>query len=455
MNASLWNSDDLAAALGVAVPPGIAASGVSIDTRTLKPGELFIALPGEKVDGHVFAAAAIEKGAAAVLVSQPVQTTKQIRVADTAEALNQLARYARDRSGARRVAITGSVGKTTTKELLALALSPFGRVHKTGGNLNNHYGLPLTLAHLPSDAHFAVLELGMSAAGELTALSALAQPEIAMVTHVAAAHLAFFNSVADIAHAKAEIFSGLPEDGIAIYPADNVYTDILADTADEFGVEALTFAGKDPQADAYLLSVKTHAEGQLVEAMVMGQKLAFHLPVPGAHVAVNCLPVLLAVHELGFDLNIAANALANFSAVRGRGEQQQLNWQGGTLTLIDESYNASPAAMQTTITMLGQHAGRKIAVLGDMLELGETSPALHAALADDLLRAKVDQLFACGPHMQYLFDTVPTNMQGAWAENSAALAAILPNHLQAGDVVLVKGSAGSQMKKIIETLKNI
>ncbi len=454
MAAPLWDSNDLIVALGVNIPIGLQAKGVSIDTRTLKPGDLFIALPGDQADGHQFAAEAIRQGAAAVIVSQPVagDPHKQIVVADTAQALNQLGAYARDRSAAQRIAITGSVGKTTTKELMALALAPFGAVHKNSGNFNNHYGLPLTLAHLPAKADFAVLELGMSAAGELALLSAMAQPDIAIVTNVAAAHLEFFKNVKAIAAAKAEIFSGLLPDGIAIYPNDSEYTEILGEAAAEVGAEILTFAKQDRQAEACLLSVKPTPDGQLVEAMVMGQKLVFALQVPGVHVALNCLPVLLAVHELGFDLEIAAQALENFTALSGRGAKQRLPWPGGALTLIDESYNASPAAMVATIGTLGQQSGRKVAVLGDMLELGPTAPQLHAALAQDCVQAKLDKVYACGPNMQHLFDALPPALQGLWCADSTTLAAALPAHLQAGDLVMVKGSLGSQMKKVVEAL---
>ncbi|MGB0571806.1 MAG: UDP-N-acetylmuramoylalanyl-D-glutamyl-2,6-diaminopimelate--D-alanyl-D-alanine ligase [Alphaproteobacteria bacterium] len=461
--APIWTRDEvLAATQGQAGDSADdwAATGVSIDSRTCRPGDLFVAITGENFDGHDFLADAFTAGATAAITSRDAHTESGdscvIRVDDGLHALANLGRAARDRTEAPIVAITGSVGKTGTNEAMALALGSLGPTHATTGNLNNHIGVPLTLARMPREAEFAVIELGMNHAGEISELSKLARPNVGVITTIAAVHLEFFDHVAEIADAKAELFDGMSQGGVAILNRDNVYFAILAARAWARGLENVVGFGAHPEADVHLSACKLGDDGSDVTARLDDQIIRYRLNVPGRHWVQNSLAVLGAVSALGGDLSHAAAALADLNPPKGRGARVSVELTDGVLTVIDDSYNASPASMRAAFAVLGQiqprAGGRRIAVLGDMLELGLNSAQLHAALAGDLEANRIDQVFCAGTDMAALDDALPAEMRGGKAESSKTLAPQVCNAVNAGDVVLVKGSLGSRMALIIDAL---
>lgn len=456
---SLWSRDELLAAMpGEQVgtmPRGI--GGISIDTRTIEPGDLFVAIKGERTDGHHYVDQAFAAGAALAIVGRDFRgdtTGPFIRVDDTLEALNALGRAGRDRSAARVVAVTGSVGKTGTKEMLRVMLGRLGRVHASDKSYNNHWGVPLSLARLPRDAEYAVFEIGMNHAGEITPLTRMVRPHAAIVTTVAAVHMAFFASVEAIAEAKAEIFDGLEPGGAAILNRDNEHHDLLAARARAHGARVVPF-GADEEAEARLLSLDAGEFGSAVEATILGERIAFRLGAPGEHLVRNALAALTAVTLLGGDARAAAEALAAFGAPVGRGARSLHAIEGGQFGVIDESYNANPASMAAALGVLGTvgRRGRRIAVLGDMLELGEASEDMHRELAGPIAAAGVDLVFCCGADMRALYDTLPALLRGAWARNSEGLKGEILAVLRAGDTVMIKGSLGSRMGLIVEALR--
>jgi UDP-N-acetylmuramoyl-tripeptide--D-alanyl-D-alanine ligase len=458
MTPSLWTGKELAEALDIQTPADVVIQGVSIDTRTLKPADLFIAIKGDNVDGHAYAQQAVAKGAAALLVDHPLPglNIAQFVVSDTFEAMRGLAAYSVRRSLARRIAVTGSVGKTGTKEMLALALSAQAPVHATQGNLNNHYGLPLTLARMSRDAVYAVLEMGMNHAGELTPLSLLARPQVAVVTTVEPVHIEFFPKLSDVAEAKAEIFAGLEPGGVAVLNRDNPFYGLLARRAQEKGAKIITFGG---HIEAEFRLLHCEISGAVTEVLALaGEKpLAYRVGVPGRHWALNSLAVLAALQAAGADVVAGAQALSAMTPPKGRGARVEIELgEGGTFDLIDESYNASPASMKAAIITLAQirleDGGRRIAVLGDMLELGLQGPRLHKELLTVLEEAGIDRVFTAGPLMEGLFETLPQAMRGGHAATSSELAPLVAASVQAGDVVMVKGSAGSRMGRVVEAL---
>lgn len=436
------------------------ADGVSIDSRTCAPGDLFIALSGPNFDGHDFVGAALEGGAAAAIVRHMpggvAASERLVVVGDCGEALTALGRHARRRTSARIACITGSVGKTGTKEALALALSAQGVTHATAGNLNNQIGLPLTLARMPQDAAFGVLEIGMNHAGEITPLSQLAEPNVAIITTIAAVHLEFFDSVADIAEAKAEIFASMGPDGVAVLNRDNAYFATLATSATAQGIGQVIGFGAHPEAEARLVSGKFDASGSDVTAAIGGRTLRYRLNVAGRHWAINSLAVLAAVGALGGDVEAAAAALAGLKPGAGRGLRHIVDTGDGAFTVIDDSYNASPASMRAAIAVLGDcepgAGGRRIAILGDMLELGDEGEQLHAGLAGDLAENNVAAVHSAGPLMAALDTALPNTMRGIHADTAEALCPQAVADIRPGDVVLVKGSLGSRMKQIVEAL---
>ena len=432
---ALWDSADLAA-IGTVTAP-FAATGVSIDTRTLRPGDVFVALVGER-DGHAHVAAALAAGAAAVMVHRADAIppgAPGLVVDDTLRALQSLGAAGRARFGGRVVAVTGSVGKTTTKEMLRAALAPFGTVHAAEASYNNHWGVPLTLARLPADAAFCVAEIGMNNPGEIEPLARLVAPAVAVITNVAAAHIGHLGSLEAIADEKGAILRGLLPGGIAVLPADSPQSDRLRAMAGP----TLTFGRR---ADADLVV----GEGGV---MFRGQTLALDLAAPGAHMRVNAAAALAAVAALGLDVSTATMALAAFRPLGGRGLQRRL----GPITLLDESYNANGASVRAALSVLrGMPATRRVAVLGDMLELGEFGPAEHADLAADVAGA-ADVLYACGSLMRHLFDAVPAAQRGALADDSAGLAPIVAASVRPGDAVLIKGSLGSRMRVVVAGLE--
>jgi UDP-N-acetylmuramoyl-tripeptide--D-alanyl-D-alanine ligase len=446
----LWRADELAAAFGLPEAEGFAASGVSIDTRSLQPGDLFVALAGER-DGHDFVAEALAKGAAGAMVSREVAVEGNfLRVADTLAGLNRLGAFARARSAARIVAVTGSVGKTTTKEMLRRALAGFGAVHAADASFNNHIGVPLTLARLPRGADFAVLELGMNHPGEIAPLARLARPHVAVITAIERAHIGLMGSLAAIAAEKATIFLGLVPGGTAVMPADSEFFEAVESfvpvTARQiaFGAGAL--------AQARLVEAHSDAEGCKVVAEIDGLRLAFRLAAPGRHMAMNAVAALSACHALGLNAEKAAAALAGFAPFAGRGVRKTIPLGGAQAVLLDESYNASGASVRAALEVLRLQPGRHVAVLGDMLELGDDAQSEHEVLAAAVDDA-ADILFACGPMMGFLFKCMPASKQGGYAPDAAALAPMVKAALQPGDSVLVKGSYGSRMRDVVAVLE--
>jgi UDP-N-acetylmuramoyl-tripeptide--D-alanyl-D-alanine ligase len=463
MNRPLWTVEALAAAMR-ATSAGFlprAVSGLSIDTRGITAGEAFFAISGEHRDGHDFVPAAFEAGAALAVVAAAQRDRFRadaplLVVADVLAALRDLAQAARARSQASIIAVTGSVGKTGTKEALRLALSESGLTHASAASYNNHWGVPLSLARCPAAAQFAVLEIGMNHAGEIEPLAQLVRPHVAIITAVEPVHLEFLHSIEAIADAKAEVFSGLVPGGVAVLNRDNPQFARLQRRAKKAGVERILSFGEHVRADARLLKCSLGAESSTVAARILGNEVTYKLGTPGRHIVLNSLAVLAAVSLTGADLALAALKLAELQPASGRGSRLNLDLGGGTVLLLDESYNANPASMRAALALLGNSnvgaRGRRIAVLGDMLELGPRGAGLHRDLADVVLAHDVDLVFCCGPLMQALWQTLPAGRQGGYADDSAALASQVLAAVQPGDAVMVKGSLGSRMTLIVKAL---
>ncbi|MEM1382260.1 MAG: UDP-N-acetylmuramoylalanyl-D-glutamyl-2,6-diaminopimelate--D-alanyl-D-alanine ligase [Pseudomonadota bacterium] len=465
----LWTAADLTAATrGRVEGAWQSVTGVSIDTRSLAPGELFVALEGENRDGHAFVADALAKGAGAALVTRRPEDVAAdaplLVVGDTLAGLQAIGRAGRDRATAKVVAVTGSVGKTSTKEMLRQILATAGTVHAAEKSFNNHWGVPLTLARMPPDADFAVIEIGMNHPGEITPLSRMARPHVAVVTTVEAVHLEHFNSVAEIADAKAEIFQGLDPGGTAVLPADNPYFGRLS--ALTGGANQIRFG---QTGDFRLLSAKVAGEATVIRAEVGDAPLSFKLGAPGAHFAGNALAALAAAVEVGADLARCAVALCQWKAAEGRGSRWEIllgpAGLDGKLSLIDESYNANPASMRAALAVLatapvtddiGRVArGRRIAFLGDMLELGPQEKEFHAGLADLAEIEDIDLIHCCGPRMRSLWHALPTERRGEWCEDSEKLASLTRRLVDAGDVCMVKGSLGARMICVVDAVKSL
>jgi len=453
--APLWTSAEIEAATGGTASTAFEATGVTFDSREVGPGDLFVAMPGTVHDGHQFVASAFKSGAAAALVSQPVDGA-HVLVADVAEALTALAIAARQRMQGTVLGVTGSVGKTSTKEALSAALerSRRGPVHKSVKSYNNHTGVPLSLARMPRDAAFAVLELGMNNAGEIAALSALVRPHVALVTAIASAHIENLGSIEAIADAKGEIFSGLEPDGIAIIPEDSRQRDRLVRAARGRADRVVTF-GLSHDADVTALhAVRSEGGGYLITARLMESELTYTLSQRGEHWVTNSLAVLAAVEAVGGDVAAAGLALADMSGLKGRGERHMLGLEGGPALLIDESYNANPASMAATLKSLGAEtdAKRRIAVLGPMRELGEHADALHAGLAEHVLAAKVDRLILIGEDMAPLERALGGQLDVDRAASVDEASKLLLSWLRPGDVVLVKASNSVGLARLVERL---
>jgi UDP-N-acetylmuramoyl-tripeptide--D-alanyl-D-alanine ligase len=449
---ALWTAQDLLAATGGSMDTPFSARGVSIDTRTIRPGELFVALRGESGDGHAFVDEALAKGAAGAMVQRGAAAVGRLLVVDdTLAGLHQLSSYARRRFTGRLVAITGSVGKTTTKEMLRTALSALGRTHAAVASYNNHWGLPLTLARTPRDAEYCVVEIGMNHAGEIAPLARLARPHVAVITAVEKAHIGFLGSIEAIADEKAAILLGLEPDGVAVLPAD---TPLLPRLRAAAGAARFVTFGMAACADVRLASLSMAAEASHLIADVAGERLGFRLGAPGRHMASNALAALAAAIAL---TDVApqriAGALEDFVPVAGRGARRTLAVAGGTALLLDESYNGNPASMRAALAVLRlQPSRRRVAVLGDMLELGAAGPTEHRTLAA-CVSAAVDCLFACGPLMKCLFDAVPESLRAGYAADAAALAPLVARAIAPGDAILIKGSLGSRMKLVVDALE--
>ncbi len=440
----LWTSAELRAATGGALEADVAVARVGFDSRQVAPGDLFVALKAAR-DGHEFVPAAFTAGAACALVEHG-DDPRCLKVADTLAGLTALGAAARARSPARFVAVTGSVGKTTTKEMLRVALSAFGVTHAASASFNNHIGVPTTLANMPRDIAYAVNEIGMNNRGEIAPLARLARPHVAVISTIGTAHLGRLGSEAEIAAEKGDILEGLEPGGTAILPADTRFLpDLLARAP-----RALTF-GEAEGADIRLLDYVAGPDSGQARIATPEGEIALSLSAPGRHLAVNACAVLGAVMALGLDPAVAARALAGFGAGAGRGLRRPIPVQGGTALLMDESYNASEASVRASLAVLAAQPGRRIAVFGDMLEMGEAGPAIHNGLAD-AVAAAADLVYVCGPLMGGMLERLPATRQGAAAPDSASLAPLLRAALRPGDTVLVKGSLGMRMATIIQAL---
>jgi UDP-N-acetylmuramoyl-tripeptide--D-alanyl-D-alanine ligase len=465
---ALWTRDDLEAAtggrlIGEARPIG----GASIDTRTLQPGDLFFAVRGEARDGHDFVADALERGAGAAVVSQvraadlsaqgPVLAVPDSGADPVLTAMIRLGGAARARTDAQVVAVTGSVGKTGTKEALRHVLEGQGETHASAASYNNHWGVPLTLARMPRTTRYGVFEIGMNHPAEIVPLTAQVRPDIALITTVEPVHIEHFASISAIADAKGEIFSGLEPGGVAIINRDSALYDRLLAHARASRAGRVVSFGEHPDADVRAQTIVLRPDLSVVDAVVMGHPVTYKLGTAGRHTALNSLGVMAVIHALGADLAEAALSLAGLAPPVGRGERTALEIDGGTAYLVDESYNANPASVRAAIaTLAGIETGprgRRIAVLGDMLELGAASPDLHRGLAEAIEAARIDLVFASGPLMRNLFEALPVSRRGGVADTAADLIEPLTRNLRSGDAVMVKGSNGSRMGRIVEVLK--
>ena len=460
---ALWTVGEMARAMGAEKPGALPAEidGVSIDSRTLAKGDAFFAIQGDNRDGHDFVDAALKAGAGLAVIARSQAArfagAPVLVVDDALDALRSLARAARARTSAKVIAVTGSVGKTGSKEALRLALSADGATHASAASYNNHWGVPLSLARCPADVKYAVFEIGMNHAGEITPLTRLARPHIAIVTAIEPVHLEYFGSLEKIADAKAEIFAGVEAGGAAILNRDNAQYGRLAAAAEKAGVARIVPFGEHAQAEARLVRHALQADSSTVEADILGQHMTYKLGAPGKHLVLNSLAVLAACALAGADLALAGLALGNLRPASGRGARAALGVPGGSALLIDESYNANPASMRAAIALLG-HApigahGRRIAVLGDMLELGEQGAALHRGLAEPIAAAGIDLVYCAGPLMRALWEALPSGARGGYAETAAALEPAVLAGLRAGDAVMVKGSLGSKMGPIVKALE--
>jgi UDP-N-acetylmuramoyl-tripeptide--D-alanyl-D-alanine ligase len=456
----LWGAMEAATATGGKAIGEWQAAGVSIDSRTIAQGDLFVALSGPNFDGHNFVAAALGKGAAASVVAKRPQGVGEnaplLIVSDTQRALEDLGRASRARTQAQIIAVTGSVGKTGTKEALKRALERQGRSFASSGSLNNQWGVPLSLARMPRDASYGVFELGMNHPGEIDALSRIVKPDVALITTIEPVHLGFFPSVEAIADAKAEIFMGMDPGSAVILNRDNAFYDRLAAAAQARGITRILSFGAHEQASVRLIHCSLYATASAVTAAVMGEALDYSIALPGRHWVMNSLAVLAAVKAVGGDAGAAAGAMATLSALEGRGKRHRLDIPGGAIELIDESYNASPASMRAAFAVLAAitptAGGRRIAVLGDMLELGTESDRLHAELAAPLADAKVALVFTLGENMRALDAALPAKRRGGHASSVAELAELLRQSVKPGDVVTVKGSHGSRIYELVAKL---
>ncbi len=448
----LWTSDEIAAATGGVASVPFAVTGVTFDSREVSAGDLFVALTGEATDGHRFAAQAYVNGAAGALVAEPVEGA-HVLVPDTFAALQALARAARARSGATVIGVTGSVGKTGTKEALWAALdrSAPGKVHRSVKSYNNHTGVPLSLARMPADADYAVLEMGMNHAGELAALTRLVRPHLAIVTAIAPSHIEFFANEEAIADAKAEIFEGLEADGIAIVPADSPHRARLTFAARARATRVVAF-GAAEDADVRLIEAMRVDTGTFVMARLGERELSFTVAQAGAHQVSNALAVLAAVEAAGGDLALAGLALGEMAGLAGRGARVRVEVPGGEALVIDEAYNANPASMRAALAVLGEEPGRRVAVLGAMYELGERSPAYHAELAGPITDTRVDRAVLVGEEMRPLAAALAGHVEYVQVADAAAALVALRGTIAPGDAVLVKASNGVGLARVVAAL---
>ncbi|CAN7253112.1 UDP-N-acetylmuramoylalanyl-D-glutamyl-2,6-diaminopimelate--D-alanyl-D-alanine ligase [Rhizobium sp. LjRoot254] len=464
MTEYLWKTVDMIAAMAGrpigSMPQGI--TGISIDSRDLKGGEAFFAIKGDRVDGHDFANVAAANGAALLVVSEAKLpalgriTTPLIVVADVLDAMEKLGHAARQRTSAKIIAVTGSVGKTTTKEMLRQVLSACGGVHYSPASFNNHWGVPLTLSRLPENADFGVFEIGMNHPDEIRPLVRMVEPHIAIVTTIAAAHLGNFRNIEEIAAAKAEIFEGVVADGHVLLNRDNSQFDYLETVAAACRIANIHSFGVSAKADFRLVDYQSEGDSATFWAVIGGRTVEVSLKAPGKHIAENAVAVLAASYLAGADLDTVVAAFSDVAAAKGRGQRIHLRAPGGTFTLIDESYNANPASMRAAIALLEAarpgEGGRRIAVLGDMLEMGEHSAEVHAGLAAPLQAAGITDIWLAGTDMAYLRDALGEAPQTVYRQNTDELAAYILENIRPGDVLMVKSSKGTGFGRIVSAL---
>ncbi|WP_292286883.1 UDP-N-acetylmuramoyl-tripeptide--D-alanyl-D-alanine ligase [Marivita sp.] len=468
---TLWTSSEAAKATGGTSTRDWSATGVSIDTRSLDPGDLFVALTAAR-DGHDFVAQALEKGAAAALVSrvpEGVATDAPLLIVDDVQTgLDALARAARARTGAKVVGVTGSVGKTSTKDMLRTVLSAQGATHAAEASYNNHWGVPLTLARMPKDSDFAVIEIGMNHPGEIAPLSRMARPDVALLTTVAPAHLEAFESIEGIAHEKASIFEGLQPDGTAVFNGDVATSDILRDVASRYTENLISF-GESDECDLQATSIITHDDRVVVTGRAGTDPVLFKVHAAGKHFGLNGMGVVAVASALGLNRALVTNDIGRWHPGAGRGAHATVTLDSSdpdaTLALIDDAYNANPASVAASLVVLAAapvqddtgrvRRGRRIAVLGDMKELGPTGPELHAALADLEATGSLDRVHCVGPLMRHLHEALPEAKRGFWCETAAEMADRMPRALDAGDVVVVKGSLSMGLSRVVDAIRNL
>jgi UDP-N-acetylmuramoyl-tripeptide--D-alanyl-D-alanine ligase len=460
----LWTTTAMAQAMRASINGALpeAIAGLSIDSRTIAPGEAYFAIKGDVHDGHDFVAAALKAGAALAVVAAAqrdkfASDAPLLVVDDVLAGLVALAHAARVRLHAQVIAITGSVGKTSTKEALRRVLDAQGPTHASTASFNNHWGVPLSLARCPASVRFAIFEIGMNHAGEIETLVKMVRPQVAVITTVEPVHLEFFAGIEAIADAKAEIFAGVEPGGAVVLNRDNSQFDRLQQSANKLGISRIVSFGADNESGARLLEVSLHADRSAVHANILGHDVTYKLGMPGRHMAMNSLAVLAAASLAGADLALAALSLSQIEPAAGRGARRALEVASGEATLIDESYNANPASMAAALNVLGAAAigpqGRRIAVLGDMLELGPTSAMLHRGLVDAVKANHIDLVYCCGPLMRNLWDALSTGKRGGYADSADTLESQLVGAIRAGDAIMVKGSLGSKMKTIVNALE--
>lgn len=467
---TLWTAKEAAAATGGQSTCDWEAEGVSIDTRTLQPGDLFVALKAAR-DGHEFVAQALDKGAAAALVTHRPEgvpeTAPLLIVKDVLTGLEDLGRAARARTDARVVAVTGSVGKTSTKEMLARILEEQGRTHASVASYNNHWGVPLTLARMPRETEYAVIEIGMNHPGEIAPLAKMARPHVAMITTVAAAHLEAFENIEGIAVEKASIIDGLEYGGAAVLNNDCSTAAILQAKAHDAKRRDIGFG--EHGFDFKLKTVDLKRDTTVVQAEAHDAPLLFKTGAVGKHYAMNGLGALAAVEALGADLALAAQSLGRWSPYEGRGAREVIVLDPVethlTLELIDDSYNANPTSMGAALEVLAAaevtndigrvSKGRRIAFVGDMKELGDNGPAMHAEIADLTSMSAIDVIYCIGPLMKHLHNALPADKQGQWTETSEEMAQQVRRRLDSGDVVLVKGSLSMQLARVVDAIRKM
>ena len=454
---ALWKSEDVAEATRGYSEKKWVASGIAIDSRKVKKGDLFFAMPGTRYDGHNFLDNAFQKGAVASLVSDKKLINKKgsyLFVSDVPRALNDLALAARKRSRAKVIAITGSVGKTGTKEMLRLALSVCGKVHASEESLNNHVGVPLSLSRLPKDADYSILELGMNHKGEIEKLSKLVCPDIAIITSIEIAHIKFFDSILEIAKAKSEIFLGLKKSGAAIINKDSEGYDLLNLVLKENDIKNIITFGINQGADIRLIDQNVIENSSIIKAIFKNKVLEWEMPIRGEHWVKNSLIVLAVTKILNENPEHVLKGLLNFKVPEGRGNIHKISFEFGNIVLINDSYNANPASMISGIKKLCliSKIGRKVAVLGDMKELGEMSYYYHKKIADTLLKSEIDLVFTIGDLMKDLFLSLPEKIRGLHNEDVNNLFINLFSKLRANDTILIKGSNSMSMQSIVKKI---